>query len=256
MNGPVVVIAHKSKLLGLTERVDIDSVVLVRGSRYSEHNMGIMNVFGLTFLVLAIAILIVVGYGCLIRKKRPDQVWSWWNSLVATLVSVLLGVSVAIFIFYLQNSATQSQQRQKYLSLLDTELAATWQALQTVDNPLEVRRGDKTYTFYIGFLESSILEEAARSGRFDEIETRALFKLLRYIRFHNMILNLLLNSLPHLQPELLRHRQEMQMLWKSHKETRDELVNNIQAINHHFQLEALSKRIKDFPPVEIDTNTD
>jgi len=218
--------------------------------------MGIMNVFGLILAVLAIAISIVVYYDCLIRKKRPDQVWSWRNSLVATLVSVLLGVSVAIFIFYFQNSATHSQQKQKYLSLLDTELAATWQALQTVDNPLEIRYGDKTYTFYVRFLPSSILEEAARSGRFDEIETRALFKLLRYIRFHNMILNLLLNSLPHLQPELLRHRQEMQMLWNAHKDTRDEVVKDIQAVNHHFQLEALSKRIKDFPPVEIDTSTD
>lgn len=198
-----------------------------------------------------LAILIAVIFSHLIQEKSPDQIWSWWTGLTSAFVSVLLGISIAIAIFFFQNSVTQKQEKEKYLFLLGTELSATWQGLHTVDNPLNINTGDKTYRFHVTFLQSIVLEEAARTGLFDKDETRILLKLARWISFHNMNLNLLISSIPNLGNDRLSE-QKINMIWKSHKETRAVLIKDVQAINHLFNLETLKERIKQFPPEKFD----
>jgi hypothetical protein len=172
--------------------------------------------------------------------------WSWWIGLTSTLVSVFLGISIAIGIFFFQNNVTQKQDKEKFLFLLDTELSATWQGLQTVDNPLNIKINEKTFSFHVVFLQQIALEEAARTGLFDKIETRVLLKLARWISFHNMNLNLLINSIPNLTNDSLSE-QRMNMIWKSHKSTRESLIKDIMGLYQVFQLETLKERIKQFP---------
>ena len=193
------------------------------------------------------AVLIAVIFSFLIQVIAPEQIWSWWIGLTSTLVSVLLGVSIAIGIFFFQNSATQKQDKEKYLFLLDTELSATWQGLQTIDNPLNIKIHDKTFSFHVSFLQQIVLEEAARTGLFNKVETRILLKLARWISFHNMNLNLLINFLPILTNDSISD-QKCNMIWKSHKETRAILIRDIQGTCKTFQLEMLQERIKKFPP--------
>lgn len=197
------------------------------------------------FVILAITL--AVFYTYIIRKKSPEEQWNWWHGLIATLVSVLLGVSIAIGIFFFQNNVVQYQDKRKYTSLVSTELAATWQGLQTVDNPLNINFDNKTYSFHIGFLQSVVLEDAARSGLFDEEETRTLLKLARWIRFHNMNLNLLISVIPQIKNDTLT-MQKIEMIWTSHIKTRNEIIKDIQLANRQFDLPALNKRIQKFPP--------
>jgi hypothetical protein len=192
------------------------------------------------------AFLIAALFSCLILTKAPDQIWSWWIGLTSTLVSVFLGISIAIGIFFFQKSVTQKQDKEKFLFLLDTELSATWQGLQTVDNPLNIKINEKTFSFHVVFLQQIVLEEAARTGLFDKTETRVLLKLARWISFHNMNLNLLINSIPNLTNDSLSE-QKMNMIGKSHKGTRENLIKDIMGLHQVFQLETLKERIKLFP---------
>jgi len=200
------------------------------------------------FTVLAITI--AVFYTYIISKKSPGEQWNWWHGLIATLVSVLLGVSIAIGIFFFQNDVVQNQDKRKYTSLVSTELAATWQGLQAVDNPLNINFDRKTYSFHIGFLQSVVLGDAARSGLFNEEETRTLLKLTRWIQFHNMNLNLLISVIPQSRNDILS-RQKIEMIYVSHIKTRNEIIKDIQIANRQFDLPGLNKRIQKFPPKSI-----
>ena len=157
------------------------------------------------FAILAISIAVI--FSCLIQENSQDQIWSWWSGLTSALVSVLLGISIAIGIFFFQNSVTQKQEKEKYLFLLGTELSATWQGLHTVDNPLNINIGDKIYKFHVTFLQLIVLEEAARTGLFDKDETRILLKLARWISFHNMNLNLLISIMSNLGNDRLSEQK-------------------------------------------------
>ena len=192
--------------------------------------------------VLAIALAVI--YTLILPK---EQCWNWWHGLIATLVSVLLGISIAIGIFFFQNYVVQNQDKKKYTSLVSTELAATWQGLQTIENPLNINSDNKTYSFHVVFLQSVVLEDAARSGLFDEEETRTLLKLARWIRFHNMNLNLLISVIPQARNDTLT-MQKIEMIYTSHINTRNELIKDIQIANKQFDLPALNKRIQKFPP--------
>lgn len=193
-----------------------------------------------------LALLIAVFFTYLIQTEAPDQIWSWWIGLTSTLVSVILGISIAIGIFFFQNNVNQEQDKKKFLFLLDTELSATWQGLQTIDNPLNIKINEKTYSFHVVFLQHIVLEDAARTGLFDKIETRVLLKLNRWINFHNMNLNLLINTMSNLSNDPLSD-QKINMIWKSHKNTRETLIQNIHDIYQVFELETLKERIKRFP---------
>ena len=202
----------------------------------------------LGFIILAILIAVLFSY--LLYEKSPDQIWSWWTGLTSALVSVLLGISIAIGIFFFENSVTQKQEKEKYLFILGTELAATWQGLNTVDNPLNVKFRDKTYGFHVGFLQKIIIEEAVRTGLFDKHQTQSLLKLSRWISFHNMNLNLLISILPNMSTDQFSE-QKINMVWKSHHETRDVLIKDIQKMNLMFNLKTLEKRIKLIPPEKL-----
>lgn len=188
----------------------------------------------------------IITYELILRKKSPEQLWNWRNNLITTFISVLLAVSIGIGIFFFQNSIIQQQEKKKYLFLLNVELASIWQALQQIDNPLNINFENKTYSFQVVFLQYIVLEDAARSGVFNENETRTLFKLTRWIRFHNMNLNLLLSVVPQLYSDVLT-RQKINMIWDSHIKTRNEIIKDIQIANKQFQLLGLSERMKQFP---------
>jgi len=199
----------------------------------------------ISFILLAI--ISTYLYAKILLKKSPELIWGWYNSVSATLISVLLAVSIGIAIFFFQNSVIQQQEKEKYIFILNVELAATWQGLQTIDNPLNIKFENETYSFYVVYLQSIILEEAARSGLFNKEETRTLLKLTRYISFHNMNLNLLVSVIPQLNSDALI-KQKIKIIWDSHIKTRNEIIKDIQIANRQFQLPDLAERIKKLPP--------
>ena len=198
----------------------------------------------ISFVLLAI--ISTCLYAKILLIKSPELIWGWYNSVSATLISVLLAVSIGIAIFFFQNSVIQQQDKEKYIFILNVELAATWQGLQTIDNPLNIKFENETYSFYVVYLQSIILEEAVRSGLFNKEETRTLLRLIRYINFHNMILDLLINLIPQLSFDNLAI-QKFKVAWDNHIKTRNKIINDIQVINKQLPLPDLVERIKLFP---------
>lgn len=199
------------------------------------------------YIFILLAIIATFLYWKTLLKKSPKLRWDWYNNISATLISILLAVSIGIGIFFFQNSVIQKQDKEKYLYILNVELAATWQSLYTTDNPLNINFENETYSFYVVYLQSIILEEAVRSGLFNKEETRILLRLIRYINFHNKNLDLLINLLPQLSFDNLI-LQKIKMTWKAHIKTRDKIIDDIQIINKQLQLPDLVKRMKIFSP--------
>jgi hypothetical protein len=206
----------------------------------------ILKNYYIVIILILLATICAYLYSRILFSIKPDKIWDWYNSISSTLISVVLALAIAIGIFFFQTNIIQKAEKDKYLFVLDVELAATWQGVQNTENPLNVNYKNTTYSFNVVYLQSIILEEAARSGLFNEKETRLLLKLTRYINFHNMNLDLLISLIPRIDDPF--SEQKINMSWKAHTKTRDMIINDIQNICNFISLPELTKRIKILPP--------
>ena len=81
-----------------------------------------------TRLPLLIAILMfVVGYGLLLFFLNPVEthLWKFFDSLASMIISVLAGISVAMFVWQRQQESSKATRKKELLDILKTELRDT-----------------------------------------------------------------------------------------------------------------------------------
>lgn len=202
------------------------------------------------FLAGIAAMLAIFGFTVILKIKVPDQAWNWFISLVSTVVSVLLGLAIAIWLFIYQSRITERDNRQKQHGLIDTELAAMWEALNTVTNPMNVNTGKEKFTFHVVFMQTLALEDGAGSGLFDAEQTQMMFKLRRWMAAHNRNLELFLSLVADLPQDAMR-MQMLRILHRSHNDTRRKLIKDISVAGTEMELPSLLGRISKFPAITI-----
>ncbi len=144
-------------------------------------------------ITVTAALLIIAVYTIILVKKRHPLI-EWWNSLIATSVSVILGISVGIFLFNYSKKQSDVVQRQQFIDLLGSELANTRQILSKEDS-LTITVGEKNISFLISSLEPSSIQEAAQSNLFNPLQTAALLILSQRYKMFNIKCDHLLNIL-------------------------------------------------------------
>ncbi len=196
-------------------------------------------------IVFAVGVFIAIVYTICVWMKKRDEIWNWLHSLIATFVSVLIGVTIAISLFFLQNHYTEQLEKEKYCSLLMSELTNSYRALTTKGEPLRVYFDDEIYSFHhITILQTIALEDAARSGLFDEIHTTTMLAMARVMRQRNMEVELFLNLLSQSNPTSnSTYKSMIKMMRDSLNKTKFFILHDIALLDRELNLNF--PRIKD-----------
>lgn len=154
--------------------------------RYNEN----MNLIILTILT----VLIGFGYSVYVFKNAPDQLWNWYHGLVATLLSIMLGVVAGFLVYYHQKAYENRTDTETTRILLQQELSHLKRLLATGDRAT-ITIDTTTYSPLIISLQPLALEKAAQSGHFDPIETANMLHIAGKIRTYNLQVQFLLTTL-------------------------------------------------------------
>lgn len=143
--------------------------------------------------ILVIALLAAAIYSTILWRRRRDELWPWTSGVLATLISVLLGVAVALALFKYTNAQADASSRQRFRHLLRAEMSDTFRILSSEETMSISMRGT-TQTVHIAYIQPLSIEQAAQSGLFDEVQTENLLLLARTMRMYNLKVQYLLGG--------------------------------------------------------------
>lgn len=162
-------------------------------SRIHKKGNMIIIVMGVALVIAGSYTIVVHRYGS--KSSASSHLWSWWHGFISTLVSVLLGVAVGVYMFKYQSGQTDKTQKCKLLSLLNAELSDTHRALSLPDEQkMKLIVGSTNYLVLVVYIQPLVLEEAARSNLFEPRETEEMLLTARSMKLFNLITDQLLRS--------------------------------------------------------------
>lgn len=192
---------------------------------------------------VACAVTAGILYTGIVHRYAKDQRWSWWHGLVSTLISVLLGVVVAVWLLHFQSVANDRDTRDRLMSLLRSELTDSYRYLTVNNNNLKVECVDTNFVFQLFVLQPIILEEAAKSGLFTETQTENMLGIAKKMKMRNQELDFLCTMLS--AEGTLKQTQEEQMkiraIWQQIEWTRCGLTNDIDLLDQQLGLNFLRR---------------
>ena len=148
--------------------------------------------------VLAGSLFLVIVFASLVRYKRLELWWGWWSNLMASLVSVALGLAVGLYLLSVQKLEKDAEDRARYRLLLEAEMTDIAGQLRNSE-PVKILIRDsslhKDFSLRLTLIQPIAIEEAAKSGLFPLEQTKTMFSITREIRLHNMETQNLLNAL-------------------------------------------------------------
>jgi hypothetical protein len=144
---------------------------------------------------IGIAICIAVVYTVVLYLYSKSEILNWFHAAVATLFSVLLGISVAIAIYRSQQTDLARQERERHLQLLGLELTNIQHLLRDDKRVNIATRSGRQFKVQITNLEPIVLETAGKSGLFAEHESFMMLDLTGSMRMWNKKTDALLNAL-------------------------------------------------------------
>ena len=148
--------------------------------------------------VLAGSLFLVIVFASLVRYKRRELWWGWWSNLMASLVSVALGLAVGLYLLSVQKLEKDAEDRARYRLLLEAEMTDIAGQLRNSE-PVKILIRDsslhKDFSLRLTLIQPIAIEEAAKSGLFPLEQTKTMFSITREIRLHNMETQNLLNAL-------------------------------------------------------------
>ena len=144
-----------------------------------------MNMVTIAAAIFISIVYTIIVYKCGSSSSASSNMWSWWHGLMSTLVSVLLGVAVAVLLFHYQSNLTEQSNRDRYTSLLKSELTDCHNYLSDSKHTTASISTTNYYVVYT-YVQPLILEEAAKSNLFSPRDTENMLHLARKMRLYNL----------------------------------------------------------------------
>lgn len=147
-------------------------------------------------VVIIIISLILAGfYFVIILKNKPDETWNWLHTFISTLLSVIIGFATGILLYDIQTKSTDKKRRNELKELLRAELSDIYNVLTRDDFVVVTLNNQERLKVKITYIQPIILEECAKCGLFNSVETENFLHVARKIRFYNTLINYLLSIL-------------------------------------------------------------
>jgi len=133
-------------------------------------------------LAAAATLLIGVGYSFAVICQQPDKFWDWLNTLVGSGLSFFLAVLGGIYLFRLQNAATERSEREALRELLCAEFSDLIRILSDTSKMELTTQSGLTKSVLVAFVQPLVIEKSAVSGLFSRQESENLLHIARKIR--------------------------------------------------------------------------
>lgn len=133
-------------------------------------------------MAAAATLLLGAGYSLAVICQQPDKFWDWLNTLVGSGLSFFLAVLGGIYLFRLQNAATERSERRALQELLRAEISDLVRILSDTSRMQLTTQSGVTRQILIAFVQPLVIERSAISGRFNQQESENLLHLARKIR--------------------------------------------------------------------------
>ena len=138
------------------------------------------------------------------------QRWPWWSSVVATVVSVSLGISVGFFLFQREQSLLKREERDRYIRLLTLELSQIRSVLQDEKRANITTKTGLALSPQLTRIQPLVLEDAGRSGLFSERASFFMLDISNSVRSFNQKTQFLLDIMVSEQPAPM---QDNKLTW-------------------------------------------
>lgn len=136
-------------------------------------------------LAAAATLLLGVGYSLVIICQQPEKFWDWLNTLIGSGLSFSLAVLGGIYLFKLQNVATERSERKALRELLCAEISDLIRILSDTSRMELTTQSGAVKQILIAFVQPLVIEKSAVSGLFNQQESENLLHLARKIRMFN-----------------------------------------------------------------------
>jgi hypothetical protein len=189
------------------------------------------------------ACLCAVIYSIIVYIKAPSEAWGWWHSLVSTIVAVLLGVSIAIFLFQNEQHTNSKNDKQRYLSLMRLELSGVRQRLLDPTRiTLSVYSGEILQA-QVTYIQPLIMEEAGRSGLFKDNASFMMLDLSGSMRMFSKKTDILINLLS-LSKEPIGLEKNIRSAILNIDQSRNGILRGIELLSKELDIDLTDKILK------------
>ena len=188
--------------------------------------------YGSLLCLSGAAIVIAVTYSVLVHTKAKDEIWSWYHRLVSTVVSVILGIAVALGMFLFERQKVRSALTARHRTILSSEIAEAYEALRDTNSVLRVTVGRRDYIFTaVAVLEPSPLEVAGRSGLFPEAPTLNMLRVAQKMRLYSELSRTILRlGSPSPAVDLEAGEEYVRGLYNNHRALQDSMSEGLDLI--------------------------
>lgn len=179
-----------------------------------------MNLRSVSILI----ILLALAYSSLVALQQQPKLWDWLNTLAATGISFFLALVAGFYLFNQQASSTRESNGSELRQLLVAELSDLSRILRDSSRMTVHFPGRGEISILIAFVQPLIIEKAALSGLFGNVESENLLHAARKVRMFNVKCNYLLG--------LLQSRSEPDTLIHANNNLEETRLAIIDTINH------------------------
>jgi len=173
-------------------------------------------------LIIIIAIIVSIVYTAILWRYQRPRVWEWLHSFIATVLSVLLGVATAFWVYNAQQRNSDQDEKQKYNFLIQQELSGLRDILKHGE-PTTLTCSSSKYHPLITFLQVPILELAAQSGHFSNTDTANLLRIATKVKTYNIEIQFLIAAINSPTNDVAR----IEYVTRNMETTRKAILNDI-----------------------------
>lgn len=186
---------------------------------------------------LFVLIIITIVYSLIVHFFAKEKRWDWWNTFIATIISVVGAMIVGIWLYNQQVNSDNVDNANKYKILLTQEISQILYFLENsyANNCVKIHTADgKKFRVSCAYIQPLVLEDAARSGLFEgDISVRMLI-CAQEIRMHNerfVNFNSYANS-----PSDSKLKTDVEELSKDMENLRKDIITNLKELSDKMKL--------------------
>ena len=196
-----------------------------------------MKKFVFITIILLIAIILTISYSVFIYNVSNTDFINWLNTLIATVISVLLALMIAIYIFNYQTKLVQNETKDNFNPLIEILLIDIWKSFSDLKNTVTIQFTDgKELVFHSLVFQNTIFNQAVYANVFNPEQTKFLLRVISEIDFHNKVIEKLINLSPRFAEETDKFKKVLEFLNFNHEKNINNLKKSILEAKNYFPL--------------------
>lgn len=196
--------------------------------------------------ILPIIIFSTIFYTIRIFEFHNTYYISWLNTLFSTLISVVLALIIAVYIFYCETEKKQKETKEKFNPLIEENLIDIWKDIANKDNLTKIKfKKEPDLKLLLCLFQDVALKQAIYSNVFNMEQTKLFLKMKAEINFHNGIIKQFINNSSNYFGNPDNFKYDIKFFHKNDEATLEKLKTMIETAIECFDFTELGKEISE-----------